>query len=323
MAVLVALSAAVTMAPASEVASPIEATYQAVGPWEVTTATLTASSGEHYDLFRPRHLGDGGFRHPIITWGNGSLTPSEHYSQVLRHLASWGFVVVASRSTWTGDGHEILEAARLLVHADGDRASDLYQKLDVANIGAMGHSQGAYGALNATLRSEGQIKTAVAINLPDTFWLNPLQAAELGRVTQDVFLVGGDSDWMSTPLGLLEYVEQLPAVAAVATLAGAEHDAIMHDADRYVGYITAWMMHQLQADPYAAGAFVGERPEILTNAAWRVVLPHVEPLPWGPGPAPSASSSISLLPSASTVASSPVPPAMRSSPGPPSSRSSP
>jgi hypothetical protein len=221
-------------------------------------------------VFHPADLGANGFLHPVITWGNGSLTPTTTYSRILQHLASWGFVVVATQSTWTGNGNDILAAARLLVEQNEDPSSPFYHRLDPTKVGASGHSQGAYGALNAALKSGGLIKTVIPIELPDPFWLNPIQAADLSGLDQAVFFVSGGKDWLSTPVGVLQYVQQIPGATAFALLSEASHDGIFNDADAYLGYVTAWMMFRLLDDAAAGAAFVGEPAEIAVNAEWKV-----------------------------------------------------
>lgn len=250
----------------------IEATYGAAGPWSTATSAITDDGGQSFDVYHPENLGADGVRHPIITWGNGTFRPTGSYAALLRHLASWGFVVIATPSTWTGDGHEILAAVHALLDANEDPSSIFFHRLDPAKIAASGHSQGAYGALNAALMSGGLITTVVPIGLPDVVWLSPFHASDLDRLTQAVFFVGGGNDWLSTPAGALQYVQAIPGSAALALLGGGAHDGIMSGTDAYLGYLTAWMMYQLLDDIEAAGAFVGQQPEISTNAHWTVLF---------------------------------------------------
>jgi predicted dienelactone hydrolase len=51
----------------------------------------------------PERLAQGGLCHPVITWGNGTGSNPSLYKVLLNHLASHGFVVIASnsrRSRW-------------------------------------------------------------------------------------------------------------------------------------------------------------------------------------------------------------------------------
>jgi hypothetical protein len=77
----------------------IEKKYYADGPWAVTVdetgAACCDSKGNHYDLYYPTDLGANGFMHPIITWGNGTFGTSSGAAYFLKHMASWGFVIIA------------------------------------------------------------------------------------------------------------------------------------------------------------------------------------------------------------------------------------
>jgi pimeloyl-ACP methyl ester carboxylesterase len=246
---------------------PLEARYRAAGPWSVTRRFVVDANGRSFDIYSPSPLGVGGRRHPVITWGNGTLVPVDAYDPLLRHLASWGFVVIASSSLWTGSGEQILAGAEYLRAEDQRPGSPFYHHLDLSNVGAMGHSQGAYGALSAAARSGGLIKTVVPINLPDRRWLSTGQAVDLTQVQQAVLLVGGTSDWLSTPLGLLDYTRELSG-SVVALRRGAGHDAVVSPTGGYVGYVTAWLLYQLQGDRVAAGAFRGPQAELTHNPDW-------------------------------------------------------
>ena len=58
-----------------------------------------------FTLFRPMDLAQGGLCHPVITWGNGTGSTPSLYKVLLNHLASHGFVVIASNSTNVAKGN--------------------------------------------------------------------------------------------------------------------------------------------------------------------------------------------------------------------------
>ena len=139
----------------------IEKKYGAAGPWAVTKVLDTKccdSRGNSYDIYYPTNLA-GISHHPIITWGNGTGGRSDGAAFFLTHLASWGFVVIATRDRFTADGTTILDAARFMVSANGDPQSAFHNKLDTNRIGAVGHPQGAGGAIRAMIKSNGAITT--------------------------------------------------------------------------------------------------------------------------------------------------------------------
>ena len=51
-----------------------------------------------------------------------------------------------------------------------------------------------------------------------------------------------------------------------ARVEGAEHEEMQMKTD---GYMTAWMLYQLQGDEKAGKALIGEDAEILSNSNWQ------------------------------------------------------
>src|SRR5437879_10000853 len=98
----------------------IEAYYSSTGSWAISTGNYTDASGNTYDLFYPTQLGADGFKHPILTWGNGSYASPSLVTGVLNQLASWGFVIIASTSETTGTGDEMLTGVQDMVSLHSD-----------------------------------------------------------------------------------------------------------------------------------------------------------------------------------------------------------
>lgn len=263
---IVTLSTVLAVRPATA-ASTIETTYEAPGPSNVSTANVTDSQGGTYVLYYPTNLGAGGTDHAILTWGNGTFQPQSEYSGVLNHLASWGFVVVASNSGLTGTGTEMLAGVNYLISENSDPSSVFYQKLDTTKVGALGHSQGAGGALNATTKSNGLITSTLPIALPDPYLVAPQDQTDFTQITDPVLFLHGGNDLL-TLFGQTGYYNQVTGPAAKATLLFTDHDHIKGDGGRYLGYVNAWFRYTLLGDTFARGAFVGNPPEINTNFPW-------------------------------------------------------
>src|SRR5262245_58822795 len=76
----------------------VEQKYYASGPYRVLNHTTEASCdslGNKCTIYYP-DLSTSTLKHPIVTWGNGSNATPESYAYLLTHLASWGFVVIAT-----------------------------------------------------------------------------------------------------------------------------------------------------------------------------------------------------------------------------------
>ncbi|HEX8627706.1 MAG TPA: hypothetical protein VF755_05995 [Catenuloplanes sp.] len=260
------LGGALLAAPtARAVALSVEQTFGRPGPWAVSTLAVDTSYVIHY----PSDLGANGVRRPIVTWGNGSWATPAQYPGVLNQLASWGFVVIASTSSTTGKGTEMLAAVDYLAARNNDPTSIFAGRLDTARIAAAGHSQGAGGAARATLAAGGRITTVVPINPPDPFWVNDADRFDVSQVTVPVLLLSGVGDtWISPPRTLTAYYRQITGAVARASLKGADHNTIQGTGGGYLGYLTAWLRYQLLDDQHAGAAFRGAQPELLTNPLW-------------------------------------------------------
>ncbi|MBF6173892.1 poly(ethylene terephthalate) hydrolase family protein [Nocardia blacklockiae] len=267
-------------------AGAVETLFSQRGPWPVTAQTgfgCCDSAGAAFDVWYPSNLGTAGVRHPIVTWANGTDAVPRQYAHLLEHLASWGFVVVATEHRNTGSGVEIVDAARHLIDAAADPASVFHDRLNTAAVGAMGHSQGGTGVLNALANSGGLVKTAVPLELPaQAFCKDAVRCADTRRLASgSVLFVNGADDALISPsnqppwqpAGLQSnraYYDATPpsVTKAWGTLVRANHNDPQGQPDcarasvpcttgvyGFLGYPTAWLVAQLWGAEPARGAF--------------------------------------------------------------------
>jgi hypothetical protein len=119
---------------------------------------------QHFNVYRPKDLAQGGYCHPILVWANGhtdnpepnppSCVSSKYcgsYLMLMNQLASHGFVVIASLSTITSQGNPLPTIVGLdwLLKQAEDSTSPYYHHLDTAHIGALGHSEGGLSTSKA------------------------------------------------------------------------------------------------------------------------------------------------------------------------------
>ena len=273
----IAAGAAPPPAGAGTTQAPIEAAYERPGPWGAVVADATTVPG--YTIFAPADMGTGGHRHAIVLWGNGTAAPTDIYLPLFAHLTSWGYVVVAADDGWVGAGYE-LEAGLAHIVAEGsDPSSPYYGVVDEGRVGAMGHSQGAGGALWATLDLDGAVDSYLAWALPDRLWWcfplpwpaeegpcreDPTRADLAGLTTPALLLRGGGDFLAATAFGNRAWYDDMPGPAARATVAVGDHTNL----DGTYGYVAAWFRYTLDGDPTARAAFAGPAPEIAANGAW-------------------------------------------------------
>lgn len=284
---VVLLAVGVTSATA---ATPVETQFAAVGPYATTTGTITDASGAVvYDTFYPSNYAALGFASPIVTWGNGTNATPTMYTTLLRHLASYGFTVVAPVATNTGSGRSIDAAAQKMVALNATAGSVFAGHLDTAHVGAAGHSQGAGGATRAATNDPSLITALLTFSLPNTTWIGtnpdcPTKADctyDPSRLTQPVLFIGtrGFSDSIiASPATQTAFYNSVPGHAAVGIVSqsdgrAADHNSIQDAASGgnpggELGYATAWLLYRLRGDATAAQAFSGTAPELLRNTNW-------------------------------------------------------
>jgi pimeloyl-ACP methyl ester carboxylesterase len=230
---------------------PIEATYAANGPYATASQSATG-----FRIYYPRNMVGN---HPIITWGNGTGTPTMVYAPFLNHLASWGFVVVASNSVMTQSGRQMIAGVDYLIQQNNRPGSNFYNMIDTEHIGTTGHSQGGGGSINAATDRRVTCAAPVAPS-----------PGRIGQVDGPVFLVAGRRDSIVSA-ALVRSTSYAPAngptVFGIVNNMG--HLNFIGNLGNARGYITAWFMYHLQGDEYAGRAFVGEC-EICRNNSWQI-----------------------------------------------------
>jgi hypothetical protein len=215
----------------------------APGPYPVTvTPRLT------HTIYHPGNLGQGGLKHPVILWGNGTFTTPLVYDGLLRHWASHGFVVVAANTTQAGSGKQMLAGATYITSENARAGSVFHQKIDVAHIGATGHSQGGAGAINAG--ADPRIDTTVPIQ-PGPGNIDSLHGPML--------ILAGEQDTIVDPGGMVIplYNDADHIVAVYGELAGADHYEPFGNGGDFRGVTTAWFRFWLMGDEPARGDFFG------------------------------------------------------------------
>ncbi|WP_336811507.1 hypothetical protein [Bosea sp. MMO-172] len=254
------------------------------GPYEITVVQQPLccdGKGNGVELYlpRPRRAGE---TFPVVTWGNGTWAKPDKYAFLLRHLASWGMVVVATRDSSVGTGETLLDALALA------ERSDKALLMDRGRIAAIGHSQGASGAFNA-LVAKPSIKTAVLFDLPGRRLCNREHCAQIPgglREKQSVLFLSGEKDPLSSSEMVDAYFGEVPAgrLRAKAAVVEADHNDIQGQPDcpsfaigcrkgigAFLPYATAWLRWQIAADKAAAAVFSGRdapfsRDPLLTGA---------------------------------------------------------
>jgi hypothetical protein len=216
-----------------------------------------------YTIFRPACMKDGE-TYPVITWANGTCGETHGYAPLLTGLASHGFVIFASNSTWTATAPTDKVQLRALDYAkyvNEDPTSDLYHRLDLTKIGAMGHSQGAQATGNAS--SDPRIKALLFFSG--------------GTSNNEPFLyVSADRDVTSTsPSSLAQGTDAATQPGAwifyhqVLETGGnaTGHLLLMEQPERVIDMTIAWWQYMLKGDQTAKQMFVGDGCGLCNSAS--------------------------------------------------------
>ena len=285
-------------APVYAVKGPIEARYQAKGPWAVSKLVTDEPCDRENrlcEIWYPTDLGRNplkgqarGFKHPLISWANGSGQKPMVYAYFLEHLASWGFIVVAAQDESTRDGATTLDAAEYLLKQGRTPSSRFYGKVDASNVGAVGHSQGGAAITSLHAHGNGLFKAYVGFHTAPSWF-----ARVCCNVTPDSY-VGSEVtapilQWSSRPdSGRPDWYEPVPASAPkayalltythhpdIAATPGCTNQPCGQGVEPYLGYSTAWLMWRLQGVNEAGVAF-GQKGEFMRpNPSWSLNLSNI------------------------------------------------
>jgi dienelactone hydrolase len=203
-----------------------------------------------YTVYRPACMREGE-SYPVITWGNGTCGQTEGYGPLLRYVASYGYVVVAANSRFTGGNGAMTKALDFAASVNADASSVYYKRLDMEKVGAMGHSQG--GGATITAARDSRIDSLIIWN-GGSDASKPFLAVsgdyDIGNPT--AMGLAGAVEGSSQPSAWLFY-HKVPQTGAVSG-----HLTLMNQPERVVEVTVAWWDYQLKGDMTARDFFVGD-----------------------------------------------------------------
>jgi hypothetical protein len=211
-------------------------------------------------IFRPAaaKYGQGGVKHPIIVWGNGSTNTVDIWQSFLQRVATYGFVVVAPEQTQVTAAH--MDAAiDYVIRLASDPAGQDCGKIDTTKIGSTGYSRGGGAALSVGSNAR----------IASTF----------------IFAAGGNAKNVKAPWGIVAgEMDETFAWASVKTnvtgsaqpafgaaLAGGTHNSTPGNAKSREAYI-GWMRWRLMGDPAGKNLFVGATCQLCSDTAFSEVV---------------------------------------------------
>lgn len=261
----------------------LEAKYIAMGSHEVSYFENDAMmSFKKYEVYYPSDIASMDGPLPVVVFVNGTGVVGSKYPALQKHLASWGFIAIATEEEYAWNGFSAEMCVRYLEMLDtyegevNGRANPLLGKVDLERVGVTGHSQGGIGVINAiTDQKHADIyKAAVILSCGNTDFSAAFQWSfddTLIRTPTAILGTTGNTDAQIAPLESLQKLyDNIPSdvTKVLARRNDADHGEMLYYGD---GYVTAWFMYYLQDDTEAGNAFFGNNAEIRSNTYWQDV----------------------------------------------------
>lgn len=207
-----------------------------------------------YTVFRPACMKPGE-KYPLITWANGTCGEISGYTALLSTLASYGYVVIASNSTWTATAPTDMVQARAIDYAEAlnkDESSILFGRIDLDHVGAAGHSQGAKATGNVD--DDPRVKAVIFWNA-GTSDVKPFLdvSGERDVFPSTVDSMTSDTNAAAQP-GAWVYFHKVLETGGKST----GHLVLMEQPERVDELNRAWWDWQLKGNDDAKKKFVGD-----------------------------------------------------------------
>lgn len=267
--------------------SLLEKKYAGLGKYSVSSKVVKSEDKAigNIRIWYPTELESKMEKYPVVFVTNGSNTAALNYEPCFERLASWGFIVVGNDDRQTGTGESASKMLDYMLEQNVDSDSIFYGKVDEENIGITGYSQGGAGALRVVTEYDNSNQYKAIFTGSASYSLlakNMGWEYDMTKVTIPYFMTAGTGT--SDDRGIKDINVEFGGVAPLVSLienydtmtgdifkvrarvTGAEHEEIQMKTD---GYMTAWMLCQLQGDEEAGKVFIGENAEILNNPNWQ------------------------------------------------------
>ena len=259
-----------------EIGGALEAKYLQDGPYAAKKATAKAEDPiRKYTIYYPEELESADRTYPLLLVVNGTGGKATKYEPEFALYASWGFIAVGTQDKGTGTGQTTVTTLRYMLEQNENPDSLFYHRIDVENIGITGFSQGGAAVFNVLTKYEEARYFKAAAPLSPVSEHTAEQTTNYPYDSADVrcpiMILAGTSGEFETEIvipiaDLNEQYEKITAPKVMARRIGMNHDHMMYAAG---GYVIAWFRWQLMGDMEAAQVFLGDAPELLTNALYQ------------------------------------------------------
>lgn len=233
----------VTQTPSSR-ALPAVDSVEKDGPFSVAIDKNVGPSGKAW-VVRPASLGSLGVtKHPIFIFGPGGGSTPAPYEDILRKMASHGFVIFSQQPS--DSGAEMKAGIDWIISQNSNPSSPYYNKLDTSKIGAGGHSLGSVAAYNVA--SDSRISTTFHI---DGGSLDGKGASKMRKPTA---LVCGTADNLALENTRTDYRNATVPIW-YGEMIGVDHGT---GPSKCISALIAWLRWQLAGETERKSMFIGD-----------------------------------------------------------------
>ena len=133
-----------------------------------------------------------------VAFGHGFLMQNSYYISHYKHLASYGFVVIAPQFPDTDHlqlAYDLLFCVDYIKAENANPASRFYNRIDTSKAGLSGHSMGGGASLLAAA-NDSSIAVAAPLAAAET---NPSAIAVMDQIQGVVYLISAENDGITPP----------------------------------------------------------------------------------------------------------------------------
>ncbi len=200
-------------------------------------------------------------KYPVIAWANGTGCPTQLYTALLKEFADGGYIVIADADVMAADGKSQINSVDYILSKGKDPSSIFYNKVDDANVGACGHSQGGRSSVNAA-QADSRIRCVVSI-------AGASSADEArGLRTPSLFLTGTNDLVVVSSMWCKPSYDAVAGTAAYASLKGAVHTTCMISPKKISAYALDWFNVYLRNDAESLKVFE-DGGKLANDKAWK------------------------------------------------------
>ena len=198
------------------------------GPYPLTESVVTVSRADTTTfealLFYPASPSVTSL--PVVVFAHGFLSPPELYRTTCRHIASWGYVLIASRSglepfpSHAAYARDLSDCLTWVITANSANGSPLAGRIAPGAYGITGHSMGGGASLLAAAEDPRFVAVApmaAADTRPSAVEASALIAAPL------LFITGSQDSFVPNPFHTRPMFDQTAAPSVWIDIKGAYH----------------------------------------------------------------------------------------------------